>query len=241
MKNSDEPPAAPSRARNLSQKLLVGPRSSKKSAARKTRAHSSLPLPERLDYDLAIEPGVKLPRTTLPLLHRYIPQAWHETHSLLASLSIALVGDQTMSDLHQQFMNIPGPTDVLTFELDYDSQGHCTAGEVVVCVPEAKRRCADHAVTLDHELLLYVLHGMLHLAGLDDRTDAAFKKMHRTEDQILTRIGIGPVFAAHAQATTADPEPAAASHASGSRRKISSPRTASAGSARARRPGGKGK
>ncbi len=45
-----------------------------------------------------------------------------------------------------------------------------------------------------NEVLLYALHGMLHLSGFDDRTDADFRKMHRMEDRLLARLGIGPVF-----------------------------------------------
>jgi hypothetical protein len=43
-------------------------------------------------------------------------------------------------------------------------------------------------------LLLYGLHGMLHLCGFDDRTERAFRAMHAKEDEILTRLGVGPVF-----------------------------------------------
>jgi probable rRNA maturation factor len=99
-----------------------------------------------------------------------------------------------MSRLHQQFMGIRGPTDVLTFELDYDSRGRVTAGEVVVNLAEARRRSSGSGVPVRPELLLYAIHGMLHLCGFDDRTDPAFRKMHRTEDDILTRLGFGPVF-----------------------------------------------
>jgi hypothetical protein len=49
---------------------------------------------------------------------------------------------------------------------------------------------------VERELLLYALHGMLHLAGFDDRTARGFATMHRTEDDILTRLGVGPVFSA---------------------------------------------
>lgn len=45
-----------------------------------------------------------------------------------------------------------------------------------------------------HELLLYALHGLLHLSGFDDRTDSEFAAMHAREDEILTRLGVGPVF-----------------------------------------------
>jgi ssRNA-specific RNase YbeY (16S rRNA maturation enzyme) len=44
------------------------------------------------------------------------------------------------------------------------------------------------------ELLLYALHGMLHLSGFDDRTDRDFALMHRTEDSILESLGFAPVF-----------------------------------------------
>jgi probable rRNA maturation factor len=100
-----------------------------------------------------------------------------------------------MADLHVQFMGIAGPTDVLTFELEHDSRGRCTAGEVVVCVPYAKRTAKQHGTTVERELLLYCLHGLLHLTGHDDRDDISYRKMHAAEDRILTAIGVGPVFA----------------------------------------------
>jgi len=52
------------------------------------------------------------------------------------------------------------------------------------------------------ELLLYALHGMLHLCGFDDRTDRGFRTMHRREDDILTALGFGPVFAAQPKSSS---------------------------------------
>jgi probable rRNA maturation factor len=112
----------------------------------------------------------------------------------LRELSLALVNDRRMAALHEQFMGIPGPTDVLTFPLDEDDRGNVTAGEVVVCVPEARRQAKERGVDVERELLLYALHGMLHLCGYDDRTTPAFRTMHATEDRILTQLGVGPVF-----------------------------------------------
>jgi rRNA maturation RNase YbeY len=100
-----------------------------------------------------------------------------------------------MSQLHLQFMNLAGPTDVLTFPLDVDRHGRAISGEVVVCVPEARRRALREGTDVRRELLLYALHGMLHLCGFDDRTESGYATMHRTEDKILTEIGVGPVFA----------------------------------------------
>ena len=116
----------------------------------------------------------------------------------LREMSLALVNDARMSDLHVEFMGIPGPTDVLTFPIDQDARGRVTSGEVIVCVPQARRQAKRHTIPLRLELLLYSIHGMLHLSGYDDRTPRDFATMHRTEDEILTELGFGPVFTASA-------------------------------------------
>jgi len=91
-------------------------------------------------------------------------------------------------------MSIAGPTDVLTFPLEEGAGGRIIAGEVVICVPEARRQSRKMGTAIERELLLYALHGMLHLCGFDDRTAAGYQGMHRIEDQILKRLGVGPVF-----------------------------------------------
>jgi probable rRNA maturation factor len=112
----------------------------------------------------------------------------------LKELTVILVGDRHMSALHKQFMDISGPTDVLTFPLEHDSHGRCVAGEVYVCVTEAKRRARQIDTSVRNELLLYALHGLLHLCGFDDRTKSQYNRMHRMEDRILRRLGVGAVF-----------------------------------------------
>lgn len=113
----------------------------------------------------------------------------------LRDLSVALINDARMSDLHEKFMGIHGPTDVLTFPIDQNSSGHVTSGEVICCVPEARRQAKQRRIPVRLELLLYAVHGMLHLLGHDDRTARDFHTMHRIEDDILTHLGFGPVFA----------------------------------------------
>ena len=148
-------------------------------------------MPSKLTLHVSTATGSRF----LPFLRRNLLRA----HAILKpaalrEMSLALVGDARMSKLHAQFMGIAGPTDVLTFPLDEDARGRVTSGEVVVCVAEARRRAKDHKEKPERELLLYALHGMLHLCGYDDRTAADFRRMHRTEDKILTELGIGPVF-----------------------------------------------
>ncbi len=146
------------------------------------------------EYSLRLTVNASAGRLFVAYLRRHVRAAHAILAPPLAELSVALVGDKRMGDLHERFLSIPGPTDVLTFPLDVDGRGRVTAGEVVLCVPEARRRAGGHGVTVRQELLLYAVHGLLHLCGYDDRTTAGFRRMHRKEDDILARLGVGPVF-----------------------------------------------
>lgn len=111
-------------------------------------------------------------------------------------LSIVIVDDQQMSDLHEQFMDITGTTDVLTFDLSDDPDDPSQIeGELILCVDEASRQAAsrEHATRL--ELLLYALHGLLHLMGYDDHDDDDYDRMHAREDELLTMAGFDALFA----------------------------------------------
>lgn len=131
-------------------------------------------------------------RVYLNYLRRMVHRAATHMPTRLNRLSIVLVGNAEMGRLHKQFMKISGPTDVLTFDLEGDG----TEGEIVICVPAARREAKAHGIAVQNELLLYAIHGMLHLAGFDDRTKSAYEVMHRKEDQILEKLGVGKVFAA---------------------------------------------
>lgn len=143
-------------------------------------------LPAKNSFDLSIH--TRVGARYVSFLKQHVRAANQWLPNPLRELSIALVNDAAMSDLHLRFMNIPGPTDVLTFPLDDRS------GEVVICLPEARRRAKEHGSAVQNELLLYAIHGMLHLCGLDDRTPTEFDRMHRSEDEILIRLGVGAVF-----------------------------------------------
>lgn len=160
-------------------------------------------MPER-GFQVSISGGIG--RDHFAYLRRHLSAASKLIALAPRELSIAMVGDAMMSKLHQQFLNIPGPTDVLTFELDHDRKGRVTCGEVIVCVPQARRQARETGSTVRKELLLYALHGMLHLSGFDDRTARGYRAMHRKEDQILTRLGVGPVFSDGARRRDAKPK-----------------------------------
>jgi probable rRNA maturation factor len=147
---------------------------------------------QSVPFDLTVTASAG--RAHVGRLRRMLPKARALVGGRVAELSVAIVGDRKMAELHESFMGIEGPTDVLTFELDHDARGRVTAGEVVVNAQEATRRAREHGVAVADELLLYAVHGLLHLSGYDDTTKMAYAKMHRKEDQILTRLGVGRVF-----------------------------------------------
>ncbi len=146
----------------------------------------------KAQFDLKIT--ARAGRTHVSFLKKMLRRAHSLLQPPLRELSIALVTDREMSQVHKRFMNDPSPTDVLTFPLDEDSRGRATSGEIVVNVSQALRESRRRGIALPNEVLLYALHGMLHLMGMDDRTDAEFDRMHRLEDRILGKLGVGAVF-----------------------------------------------
>lgn len=97
-----------------------------------------------------------------------------------SEIDVILVSDRRMSQLHHRFMGIDGPTDVITFQ----------HGEIFVSAETAKRQAATYQTSLRHELRLYLVHGLLHLAGYDDRETASRRQMERTQEKIVTQANL---------------------------------------------------
>jgi probable rRNA maturation factor len=155
---------------------------------------AGLPAARRKSRPFSLYVTPRVGKQYVPYLRRHLRAARAELRSRVHELSVALVGDKEMTGLHERFMGISGPTDVLTFPLEEDEFGRVTAGELILCVPQARRQAKMQRISAQNELLLYALHGLLHLSGFDDRTPAGFAQMHRKEDEILTALGVGPVF-----------------------------------------------
>lgn len=106
-----------------------------------------------------------------------------------------IVADAEMAAAHQKYSGIPGTTDVLTFDLrDDPAAGDPLDVDLWICIDEARRHAADHGHSVERELLLYIIHGVLHCRGFDDHTQADHLAMHAEEDRILEAIGVGATF-----------------------------------------------
>jgi probable rRNA maturation factor len=98
------------------------------------------------------------------------------------SLSIALVDDKAMATFNERFHATPGPTDILTF--DY-GEGQ---GELIISVEHAIGQAKRFRSTPARELVLYVIHGILHLNGCDDTTPRRRVRMRAGERRLLNAL-----------------------------------------------------
>jgi probable rRNA maturation factor len=98
-----------------------------------------------------------------------------------AELSLSFVGAEEIAELHERFLDEPGPTDVLSFPLDdVDEEGVRLLGDVVVAPSEAAR---NNPADPDAELRLLVVHGILHLLGYDHEEDGARTRMWERQER----------------------------------------------------------
>lgn len=155
-----------------------------------------MPNQRRSVLDLSI--SARAGRGHAAFLRRQIPAAARLIKTPLREFSVALVDDREMKRVHAEFLDDPTTTDVVTFALEEDATGKVTSGEVVICVPQAMRCAHERGHSTRNELLLYAIHGMLHLSGYDDTSKREFDRMHAREDEILSGLGLGRVFAAAA-------------------------------------------
>lgn len=98
--------------------------------------------------------------------------------ALLATLEIAIVDDATSAQVHRDFMDIEGPTDVITFH----------HGEIVIGAEVAERQAKEYDEPLAREILRYMIHGLLHLAGHEDSAPEERAQMEAAQETIVAQL-----------------------------------------------------
>src|SRR5436190_14746033 len=97
---------------------------------------------------------------------------------VLEIIEISFVSDEAIAKVHGEFMGDPTPTDVITFQ----------HGEIIISLDTAKRQAAENGELYEREVLRYMVHGLLHLAGWDDREETERVEMHRVQETILKQM-----------------------------------------------------
>lgn len=116
-------------------------------------------------------------------------------------ISLAFVDAKTMADFNSRYRESDGPTDVLSFPQWEDERGHFSPpqwpvlplGDVVICDDVVRANAASSGQSHDAERVLIILHGVLHLLGLDHDDSAAEERMweiqNRYRDLVMARFG----------------------------------------------------
>ena len=105
-----------------------------------------------------------------------------------SDLGITLVDEDEITKLHIQWMNLPGPTDVLSFPMDElkpfsASDGPGIIGDIVICPQFAAKQAINHST--EDEISLLTVHGVLHLLGFDHVEEEEHKVMFGLQDKTL--------------------------------------------------------
>ena len=100
------------------------------------------------------------------------------------SFTVALVTDQRSAALNRRYRRRPQATDVLSFA----AEGNGALGDVVISVPTAQRNARRYRHSLEEEIKLLMVHGVLRLVGYDHETDSG--QMNRREHALRRRLGL---------------------------------------------------
>ena len=106
-----------------------------------------------------------------------------------AEISLAFVDNPTIHTLNKRYLDHDEPTDVLSFPLS-EPGAKRLAGELVIGAGVAQAQAQERGHDVQQELALYVIHGLLHLCGYDDKSDEAARAMRGRERHYLTALGL---------------------------------------------------
>ena len=105
-----------------------------------------------------------------------------------SEISIALVDDPTIRTHNREYLNHDYETDVISFVLE-ESETQLV-GQLIISTDTAAKLGEELGVPMEHEVLLYVIHGMLHLVGFDDTDEASAAEMRAAETDYLGRFNV---------------------------------------------------
>jgi probable rRNA maturation factor len=147
-----------------------------------------------MSIEICNESGVAVDERSIVSVARYTLDAMRVNP--LAELSVLLVELDVMSELHQRWMDLPGPTDVMSFPMDEldatrrpDSldDPESILGDVVLCPAFARDQARTAGHGLSEELEMLTVHGVLHLLGYDHAEPEEEREMFALQGKLLTQ------------------------------------------------------
>lgn len=110
------------------------------------------------------------------------------------AVHVVLVGAEEIESLNRQYLGHEGATDVICFDLSDQGESFLLpgeteiVGEIYVCLPVAQEAAHKYSTDFGYEVLLYIVHGLLHLAGEDDLEPKARKRMRQEEQRVMSAL-----------------------------------------------------
>jgi probable rRNA maturation factor len=126
---------------------------------------------QQKEVPVRVRPLLRRLKAALPLLPGPLP-------GQIDVIEVILVDRAVMARVHGNFLGDATETDVITFPY----------GEILVCPAVARDQSPGHGLDVEQEVLLYALHGLLHLVGYDDTTPALVRRMARAQSRLLKKV-----------------------------------------------------
>jgi probable rRNA maturation factor len=145
-----------------------------------------------MTIEVANESGLDVSETELVSVARFVIAKMEVNPA--AELSMVLLDTAAMADLHMRWMDLPGPTDVMSFPMDElepggrpdaPEPGPTMLGDIVLCPEFAAEQAAAAGHSLGHELALLTIHGVLHLLGYDHGEPDEEREMFALQNRLL--------------------------------------------------------
>ncbi|TVQ69717.1 MAG: rRNA maturation RNase YbeY [Balneolaceae bacterium] len=106
----------------------------------------------------------------------------HEKRNFL-HVEVVFVNDMEILEMNRRYLGHDHVTDIITFP--YHENDDPVEGTLFCCAPQIRRQSEEIGVTFDTEVLRIVIHGLLHLVGYDDETEAQRNHMHSLENKYI--------------------------------------------------------
>lgn len=145
-----------------------------------------------MSIEVSNESGIDVSERELVSVAQFVLAAMEVNPAV--ELSLVLLDTTAMADLHMRWMDLPGPTDVMSFPMDEiepggrpdaPEPGPAMLGDIVLCPEFAEDQATRAGHTLGHELALLTVHGVLHLLGYDHAEPAEEKEMFALQKKLL--------------------------------------------------------
>lgn len=104
-------------------------------------------------------------------------------------LTIVFIDNKGIKEMNRNFLGHNYATDVLSFAYHEPSDENTITGEIIVSIEMAAQRSQKLGYSIEGEIALYMIHGLLHLFGYDDKQKRDAKKMHQREGELLLDLG----------------------------------------------------